>query len=147
MCLALSTISAYAAALLFGLQLLFHLISGEYITFAVVAGFAAVGFIAVTVARKLINAKRPYEVYDFYGDPPRKKKGEAHPSRHCYSASVIAMLGIAVSPFLTLGTGILALIIAVTRVVTGVHFVRDVIAGLTLGILFGGAGLLTLFLI
>ena len=147
LCLALSTISAYCSAVLFGLQLLYHLLGGEYITLAVVAGFAAAGFIAVTVARKLINAKRPYEVYAFYDVPPRNKTGESHPSRHSYSAAVIATLGFAVSPFLTLGTGILALIIAVTRVVTGVHFVRDVIAGLTLGILFGGAGLLTLFLI
>ena len=147
LCLLLSTVSAYCVALLFGLQLILHLTAGEYITCAVAAGAAALGFITVTVTRKIINAKRPYEIYSFYTEPPRKKRGEAHPSRHAYSAAVITVLSWAVSPFLSLGVGLLALIISVTRVVTGVHFLRDVLAGLLLGVIFGGAGLLTLFLI
>lgn len=147
LCLVLSTVSAYCVALLFGLQLILHLLEGAYITLAVAAGAAALGFITVTVLRKIINAKRPYEIYSFYTEPPRTKRGEAHPSRHAYSAAVITVLSWLVSPFFSLGVGVLALIISVTRVVTGVHFLRDVVAGLLLGAVFGGAGLLTLFLI
>ena len=147
MCLALSTICAYSAAVLFISQLLLHTVEGKYITLAVVAGMAGVGFVAVTVSRKLVNSKRPYEVYLFYTEPPRTKKGEAHPSRHCYSASVIAVLGWIVSPWMTLGVGVLACIISVTRVVTGIHYIRDVIAGLLLGATFGALGHLILFLI
>ena len=146
-CLALSTASAWCVAALFGLELLLHLVSGAYVTLGVAAGAAALGFITVTVARKLINSKRPYEIYPFYTEPPRTKQGEAHPSRHCYSAAVITVLSWLVSPWLTLGVGALAIIIAVTRVVTGVHFVRDVLAGLVIGVIFGGIGLLALFLI
>jgi len=146
MCLIISTVCAWCVAVFFVLQLIIHLIDGEYLTLGVVSGASALGFILVTVVRKLINSKRPYEVYEFYKELPREKKGEGHPSRHCYSAAVIATLGWLVSPFLTLGVGLLAAIIAVTRVVTGVHFVRDVLAGLLLGVLFGGAGLLTVFL-
>ena len=147
LCLLISAVSAWCVAILFGLQLLSHLIDGAFVTLAVAAGAAALGFITVTVSRKIINAKRPYEVYSFYVEPPRSKRGEAHPSRHCYSAAVIAVLSWLVSPWLTLGVSLLALIIAATRVVTGVHFVRDVAAGLLIGAAFGGAGLLTLFLI
>ena len=147
MCLALSTVSAWCVATLFVLQLLIHLTDGDYLKLGAAAGAAALGFITVTVARKLINSKRPYEVYSFYIEPPRSKKGEAHPSRHCYSAAVIATLSWLLSPWLTLGVGVLAAVIAVTRVVTGVHFVRDVLAGLLIGVLFGGAGLLVAFLI
>ena len=146
-CLVTSAISAWCAALFFGLQLLWHLLLGEYITLAVVAASAALGFILVTVLRKIINAKRPYEIYDFYTVPPRAKLGASHPSRHCYSAAVIATLGWLVSPLVTLAVGILTLIIAVTRVVTGIHFVRDTAAGISLGVLFGGIGLLVNFLI
>ena len=147
MCLMLSTISAWCVAVLFGLQLFLHLALGEFVTCAVAAGASALGFITVTVSRKLINAKRPYEVYPFYTEPPRTKKGEAHPSRHCYSAAVITTLSWLVSPWLTLGMGTLALIIAVTRVVTGVHFLRDALAGLVIGTVFGGAGLSFAFII
>lgn len=147
MCLMLSTVCAWSVAIFFLLQLLIHLTDGEFVKCGVAAAASALGFITVTVARKLINAKRPYEVYDFYTEPPRTKKGEAHPSRHCYSAAVIATLAWLVSPFLSLGVGILALIIAATRVATGVHFLRDALAGIVLGILFGGSGLLVAFLI
>ena len=147
MCLVLSTVSAWCVAILFGLQLLLHLTEGEFIRCGVAAGAAALGFITVTVSRKLVNSKRPYEIYSFYVDPPRTKKGEAHPSRHCYSAAVITVLSWLVSPWLTLGVGALAIVIAVTRVVTGVHFVRDALAGLILGVVFGGAGILVTYLI
>ena len=108
---------------------------------------AAVGFIVVTVMRKIINLPRPYEVYTFYEVTPRDKKGQSFPSRHCYSAAVIATLGWILSPFVTVAVGIMTLLIAVARVVTGIHFVRDVLVGIALGMFFGGIGLAFAYLI
>lgn len=147
LCKMISAVCAYAAAAFFGVQLLIHLLSGEFIFAASAAGAAALGFVTVTVMRKLINLPRPYEVYSFYEVPPRNKQGEGFPSRHCYSATVIAVLGWLISPLLTVAVGILTLLIAVMRVVTGMHFVRDVLCGIGLGLLFGGAGLAIAYLI
>ena len=96
----------------------------------------------MTVARKLINLPRPYEVYDFYVVKPREKKGESFPSRHCYSAFVISALSWLVSPMVFAGLLILATLIATTRVLLGIHFVRDVACGGLAGIVFGALGVI-----
>lgn len=147
LCKIISAVSAYVAAAFFGVQLLMHLLSADFVIAAAAAGSAALGFVLVTVMRKIINLPRPYEVYSFYDAPSRDKKGESFPSRHCYSASVIAVLGWLVSPLVTVAVGLLTLLIAITRVVTGIHFVRDVLCGIALGLLFGGAGLALAYLI
>ena len=54
--------------------------------------FSAVAFILVTLVRRFIRAKRPYELYSFYKEKPRGKKGDSFPSRHVFSAFLIATL-------------------------------------------------------
>ncbi len=105
------------------------------------AGFAGIPLALVTLARRLINARRPYEVYDFYEDMPRSKSGQSFPSRHVFSAFVIATLAYIQSLPLAIILAVLGLIIAVSRVLLGIHFVRDVAVGAVLGVLFGILGL------
>ena len=63
------------------------------------------------------------------------------PSRHCFSAAAIAATVWYVLPPLGAVLAVLAaVVIAVSRVVTGVHFVSDVLAGLAFGLVFAVAG-------
>lgn len=90
-------------------------------------------FFAVDLLRKKINAPRPYELYDFYTVPPKAKKGCSFPSRHAFSAFAIATALCFYSP---LFGGILLALSALmcgTRVLLGIHFIRDVICGALIG--------------
>ena len=133
-------VCVYTNVVFFALVLMLLAFGDEWWDSAIVAASAALGYIAVTVARKLFNLPRPYEVYDFYTVKPREKRGESFPSRHCYSAFVITTLSFIVSPLVALGLLVLASLIAVTRVLLGIHFVRDVLCGAAVGITFGVAG-------
>ena len=88
----------------------------------------AISFAAVSVFRKLYNAPRPYELgYDSL--LKKKRTGCSFPSRHVFSAAMIAVTYWyalpAFAPAMLAVTGLLAVI----RVAGGVHFVRDVAAG------------------
>ena len=48
------------------------------------------GFIIVTVVRTWINRKRPYEIFELPSVIPKDTKGHSWPSRHVFSAAVIA---------------------------------------------------------
>lgn len=95
------------------------------------------GLIVISLLRKLINAKRPYEVFDTSPIIKKETKGNSFPSRHVFSATVIAMNVLAVCPPAGIVLLICALVIALLRVVLGVHFIKDVVAGAVFGILFG----------
>lgn len=93
--------------------------------------------IAVTVLRKIINAKRPYEVYDYTPVVNKQTKGKSFPSRHTASAFIIAMAFLYIDFRLGMIMLILASVIGATRVLCGVHFVRDVIGGALISIVTG----------
>lgn len=100
----------------------------------------AVSFAAVSVFRYLYNAPRPYELLEIRPLIHKDKRGKSFPSRHVFSVFVIAMTFLWLSPaaggcFLVVGV-----LLAGCRVVGGVHFPRDVIAGALLGILSGVIG-------
>lgn len=100
----------------------------------------AVSFLLLSVLRRALNFPRPYEVY---GIPPTLSKSTAgcsFPSRHIFSLCVIACAFLWVLPsvgglLLGLGVGM-----AVIRVLLGVHFPRDVLAGAACGLLAGLIG-------
>lgn len=97
-----------------------------------------VSFGAVSIFRKIYNAQRPYEVYGFQPLIQKDTKGKSFPSRHVFSIFVIA---VAIAPFYPnacVGLGFAGVILGVLRVITGVHFPKDVIAGALMGIFFGG---------
>ena len=111
--------------------------SGQF--WRVLAVPAAV-FVLGTLLRAAINRPRPYEALNFTPLFPKDTKGQSMPSRHCFSAAAIAAAVWYVLPPLGAVLAVLAVIIAVSRVVTGVHFVSDVLAGLAFGLVFAVTG-------
>ncbi len=101
-------------------------------------------YIIVSLARRFINAPRPYEVYDFYDIPPKDKQGHSFPSRHSFLVFAIAAISAPVAP---ISAGILAffgILLATSRVLSGIHFIKDVLTGALLGIICSLIGLLIL---
>lgn len=94
-----------------------------------------VSFAALSLARQALNFPRPYEVY---GLPPllhKETQGKSFPSRHVFSICVIGTSLLYILPPLGVVLLILGALLAAARVVSGVHFVRDVAAGAALGVL------------
>ena len=91
----------------------------------------ALPFISVSLIRKQINAPRPYELYGFPEKPPHKGGG-SFPSRHVFSAFLIGTLGLFLSPLFVILL-ILGVSLAISRVLLGIHFIRDTVAGALLG--------------
>lgn len=102
---------------------------------------AAVPFAVITVLRRLIDAPRPYELYSFYETPPKNKRGSSFPSRHVFSSFIIATLSYILSPWLTAAVALVGIALSVSRVLLGIHFVRDVLTGALIGITSGLLGL------
>lgn len=100
----------------------------------------AISFVAVTVFRKVVNVPRPYEKFDMPPVLEKDTKGKSFPSRHVFSIFIIAMSIF----YIHTGSGILLFIagavLAVLRVIGGVHEPRDVVAGALIGILSGVIG-------
>ena len=87
-----------------------------------------VAFISVTIIRKLINRKRPYE-YMNIAPLVSHKLGQSFPSRHTLSAMIIALVTLNINTTLGIIMIILASIIGLCRILAGVHHISDVIAG------------------
>lgn len=99
-------------------------------------------FVILSALRKGINAPRPYEVYETSPLIPKNTKGKSFPSRHVFSIFIIGMTFYYCCPAPELGIVILILgiFLAILRVVSGVHFIKDVVAGALLGILMAELG-------
>ena len=103
-------------------------------------------FLAVSAVRFLINAPRPYELYDFYEKKPKEKHGKSFPSRHVYSAFVIATLAFVYSIPLGVSLALIGVSLAAARVLLGIHFIRDVLCGALIGTVSGLIGIFFLIL-
>ena len=100
-----------------------------------------VPFVAVSLLRRLLDLPRPYEIYTFYDTPPKERQGRSFPSRHVFSISLIGTVAVGAYPAVGAVLLILTLILAISRVLLGIHFLRDVIAGGLIGIFSGVIGL------
>ena len=100
----------------------------------------AAAFLVGTALRRLIDRPRPYTALGFTPLFPKDKTGQSMPSRHCFSAAAIAGAAWYVLPPLGAALAVLAVGIAVTRVITGVHYISDVAAGLAFGAGFAVLG-------
>ena len=105
----------------------------------------AAAFLAGTALRAAIDRPRPYEALGFAPLFPKSTRGKSMPSRHSFCAAAIAVAAGAVSVPLGAGVAVLAVLIAAARVLTGVHWPGDVLAGLAFGTAVGLAGFAVFF--
>lgn len=94
-----------------------------------------VPFIAVTVARRVIDEPRPMQTYAFYANRRECVRSSSFPSRHVFSAFAIGVASLPYSAALGTVALVSGVLLAVCRVLIGKHFPRDVIAGALIGAL------------
>lgn len=96
-------------------------------------------FIAVSLFRHVVNRPRPYEKFNVTSIIEKDTEGKSFPSRHVFSAFVIATTALILLPCEIIGIIMLiaATVLGIIRVVSGVHFISDVLAGAVVGILSG----------
>ena len=97
-------------------------------------GVPAAAFVGLSVFRKIFNFKRPYEKYDFLPVMGRLKKGKSMPSRHTFSAGVISAVISSDYPILAPFLWILTGLVGLTRLLAGVHHMRDLLVSVGLAI-------------
>ena len=92
-------------------------------------------FVIVSLLRRVINAPRPYEIYDFLKISDENKSGNSFPSRHSFSVFAIGTLCLFASVPIGAVTLVLGVLLCFCRVALGLHFVRDVVVGGVIGII------------
>ena len=99
-----------------------------------------ISFVLVSVFRYFFNAKRPYAMYGYEPVVAKEKEGHSMPSRHVFSAFVIACAFAYINPKFSIIYFVVATLIAIHRVLVGVHFIKDVVIGALIGIISGIIG-------
>lgn len=101
-----------------------------------------VSFVVLSIFRRIVNSPRPYEVFGVPPVIPKNTKGKSFPSRHVFSVVIIGMTFLACFPYKWAAVFILAVgaAMGVIRVLSGVHFPRDVMIGALFGIISGIIG-------
>ena len=95
----------------------------------------ALPFLLITFLRHYFAKKRPYQFSE--KAPPRKGENDSFPSRHAFSAFLIAMTAFSIKAILGYSLLLLAILLSALRVFRGIHYPVDVIAGGFLGVFFG----------
>ena len=115
----------------------------DYATRAVV--FSALPFGLFSMMRRQLAAPRPYEVIDFWAlgiEIPSKKRGSSFPSRHVFSAFLIGTMMLIKLPIVAGVSLFFGVLLAVSRVMRGIHFIKDTVVGAIIGIISGAIALL-----
>ena len=95
----------------------------------------ALPFFLVTFLRHFFAKKRPYQKNG--GIAPRRGENDSFPSRHAFSAFLIAMTAFSVKSLFGYLLLPLAILLSVLRVLRGIHYPEDVVFGGFLGVFFG----------
>lgn len=120
-------------AILYFVEIALLVMNREYKLMAGLIIVPALFFVLLSEFRKKINAKRPYELYGFKPLIKKDTKGLSFPSRHVFSIFIIGGSIWVINRVLGSIILIMGLFLAIIRVITGVHFPRDVIAGAIIG--------------
>ena len=120
-----------------------------YLTLKLDARVFAVGavplavFIFVSILQKKLNFTRPFEDMNFESVAPHSK-GNGCPSRHAASGTIISMAAFYISIPLGIIASVFAFIVCAVRIITGVHYIRDVMWGIIISV---AAGYIVYFII
>ena len=97
----------------------------------------ATGFVMLSLFRKKINHPRPYETWNISPLLEKDSSGQSMPSRHVFSSTIISMACFhawtLIGMILLICSGLLALV----RVLGGVHYPKDVLVGYACGLVWG----------
>ena len=99
----------------------------------------SITLIFITIIRKVINKKRPFEEYN-YTPLIGHSKGYSFPSRHSSSALIIAYAFLYLNHPLTILIFLITIIVIITRVLSGVHRPSDVLAAIIITSIFAYFG-------
>ncbi len=125
--------SPYIIAMLYLLTLSYLFINQHSLLFVTIFKPLST-FLLVTVLRKFINRPRP--CVQFHIQPlVAHKKDQSFPSRHTASAFAIALALANLHTTLGIIAILLACIVALSRLLTGVHFISDIFAGIIISFL------------
>lgn len=116
----------------------------SYFSFKKALLVPAISFVLLSIVRALINRPRPYETFEMPPVIKKDTKGNSFPSRHVFSATMIAMTFLLMSPWPWIGMLFLcvSVLLAVVRVISGVHFISDVLAGIVVAMVAAIVGYL-----
>lgn len=113
---------------------LFYSKSNKLMRFVLVP---AADFVFVSCFRKILNHPRPYDELDYIPLLPYTSgKGLSFPSRHTSSAIIISAAFWYLSPLLGIITAVPAIFVAVSRIVGGMHYPKDVFAAVIVSLIF-----------
>lgn len=101
-------------------------------------------FALVTVLRVIINEQRPYEKYGISPVFVKDTRGKSMPSRHTASAFIISMTILSINTVAGIVYLVMSCLITASRVLAGVHYIRDVVVGMIISV---AIGIVFLFLI
>lgn len=93
-----------------------------------------ISYFTVSAIRKIKNFPRPFD--DANVTPIIKQKnGQGFPSRHVASAFIISYVTAVFNPFLGALAMLFAFLLCITRVLSGVHYIYQVIGGAAVSII------------
>lgn len=99
-------------------------------------------FAFITVLRYIIKEERPYVHYGIAPVFAKDTKPDSMPSRHTASAFIIALTMLRFNVWAGILYLFIAVLISVSRVCAGVHYIRDVVVGALIAV---ACGILFLF--
>lgn len=119
---------------LFLLKIVIEYPSGIYLLFIK----PCVVLICTSLLRILINRPRPYQKYPITPIDGKLRNGHSFPSIHTSLAVSIALTVLGIGPNMSLLLSVLAVVVTITRLLTGEHYLSDIIASIfiALGIYF-----------
>lgn len=123
----------------YSLGIILLIFGGDHRFQAIGAGIcaAAVGILLFRWLKKKSRRKRPCEIEPHCWSVILPPDNYSFPSGHSITAFGIAIAIGLFYPYLQLCLLVVALLIAASRIVLGMHFLSDVLAGSTIGVLLG----------
>ena len=93
-----------------------------------------ISFVLLSLFRKCVNFRRPYELLEIDPLIHKATSGKSFPSRHVFSVFMIAFTFLWIFPAVGCLLLVVGVLLALIRVIGGVHFPRDVFAGALFGV-------------